>query len=149
MRPRRPPLAEVDTWSLWLALRRGDWATVLPWLLLLGGFCSVLAGMASFFWLTARNDPVDIAGLLVLLLGFAAYLTWRLSSRRAFAVGAVAALLGIAGAVFALWLLAFVAAGQNLFVGIVGILIECGIGITLGLAGINRLDPATKATSEK
>lgn len=147
MHARRQPLAEVDTWELWQAARRGEWQQVAPWLLLLAGFCAVLAGLASFFWLAAHDpitgetDFIAVAGLLVGLGGFAVFLYRRLSARRPFALGAVAGLLGIAGAIFGLWLLAFTLSGTNACLGILGVLVECGLGTTLGLAGINRLAP--------
>lgn len=141
MHARRPPLAEVDTWALWLTFRRGQWRQVLPWLLLLGGFCTVLAAMASFFWLTARTDPVAVVGLLAALLVFSVYLHGRLSTRRGFALALVAALLTTAGLVFGIWLLVFWVSGESVWIGIVGVVIEGGLGLVLGLSGLNRLDP--------
>jgi hypothetical protein len=48
MRARRPPLAEIDTQALWQAIQAGRWRQVVPWLLLLAGFCAVLAGWPRF-----------------------------------------------------------------------------------------------------
>src|SRR6478609_6733409 len=142
MRARRPPLAEIDTWALGQALRRGEWPVVAPWLLLLAGFCAVLAGLASFFWLTARGDSADLIGLGVIGVVFLVVLYRRLSGRRAYAAATVAALVLTAALVFALWLLAFRALGENVWLGMLGVIAECGLGLLLGLAGINRLAAA-------
>ncbi|MDQ2808568.1 MAG: hypothetical protein M3Z04_16920 [Chloroflexota bacterium] len=140
MRARRPPLAEIDTWTLWQAVRRGEWRSVAPWLLLLAGFCAVLGSMISFFWLTA---PGDLPGLVGLLLIFALFLFRRLSARAAFAAATMGALLVLAGLVFAAWWLLYAATGNNVWVGIGGVVAQCGLGIALGLAGINRLAATT------
>ncbi|HMA36448.1 MAG TPA: hypothetical protein VKY74_18470 [Chloroflexia bacterium] len=139
MQTRRPPLAEIDTWALWQAAQAGRWAEVRPWLLLLAGFCAVLAGLVSFFWLTA---PGDVAGLLLALLLFSFFLYGRLSPRRAFAAAAMAVLLATAAGIFGIWLLAFAGSQENVWIGILGVLLECSIGLGLGLAGIKRLGPA-------
>jgi len=143
MRPapsRRPPLAEIDTWSLWLALHRGEWRQALPWLLLLSGFCAVLAGLAAFFWLTARNDPVTMIALLVGLIWFGVYLQRRLSTRPGFALATVAALLTVALVLFGLWLLGYALSGENVWVGMLGVIAVSALGIVLGAAGIRRLE---------
>src|SRR4051812_12097542 len=116
-RPRRPPLAEIDTWALWLSMRRGQWRQAAPWLLLLAGFCTVLAGIAAFFWLTARGDPVAVVGLLVCLIGFSVYMQRRLSAQPGFALATVAALLTVAGVVFGLWLVLFALSHENIWIG--------------------------------
>ncbi|HUS17500.1 MAG TPA: hypothetical protein VM536_21095 [Chloroflexia bacterium] len=139
MRARRPPLAEIDAAVLWAALRRGEWQVVAPWLLLLAGFCAVLAGLGSFFWLTTRDTPDDRLVLLLGLAVFAVFLYRRLSKHPAAAAGTVALLLALAGLVFGLWWLALAAGGDNVWVGLLGVLIECGLGIGLGLLGINQL----------
>jgi hypothetical protein len=142
MRARRPPLAEIDTQALWQAIRAGHWRQVLPWLLLLAGFCAVLAGMASFFWLTTRDTPIDRIPLLLALLAFCAFLYRRLSAQPGFALATLAVLLVTAAVIFVLWLLAFAAFGDNIWIGILGVMVECGLGIALGVLGINRLEPA-------
>ena len=142
MRARRPPLAEIDTQALWQAIRAGHWRQVLPWLLLLAGFCAVLAGMASFFWLTTRDTPIDRIPLLLALLAFCVFLYRRLSAQRGFALATLAVLLVTAAVIFVLWLLAFAAFGDNVWIGILGVMVECGLGIGLGVLGINRLEPA-------
>jgi hypothetical protein len=138
---RRPPLAEIDTWTLWLAIRAGRWGQARPWLLLLAGFCAVLAGLAAFFWLTARTDPVAVVGLLIGLIWFSFYLQQRLSRQPGFALATVAALLTVAGLVFGLWLLVYWLSGENVWIGMLGVMLVCGLGIILGVAGINRLEP--------
>ncbi|HEX6609052.1 MAG TPA: hypothetical protein VF276_19280, partial [Chloroflexia bacterium] len=90
MRARRPPLAEIDTQALWQAIRAGRRREVLPWLLLLAGFCAVLAGLASFFWLTTRDTPIDRIPLLGALLAFCVFLYRRLSAQRGFALATLA-----------------------------------------------------------
>src|SRR5438105_392880 len=67
---RRPPLAEIDTWELWQAWRRGEREVVWPWVGLLLSFCVVLAGMYSFFYFSTSqsDDTVAQIGLTVVLL---------------------------------------------------------------------------------
>src|SRR5437762_2404803 len=61
-RPRRhgprPPLAEIDSWELWQAWKRGEREVVVPWIGLLVGFCVVLAAVYAFFFFstTASDD---------------------------------------------------------------------------------------------
>jgi len=138
---RRPPLAEIDTWTLWLAIRAGRWQQAIPWLLLLSGFCAVLAGMAAFFWLTARTDPVAVVGLLVGLVWFCFYLQRRLSTQPGFALATVLALLTVAGLLFGLWLVVYWASGENIWIGMLAVMLVCGLGILLGVVGISRLEP--------
>src|SRR2546423_11835698 len=66
---RRPPLAEIDSWELWQAWRRGERRLALPWVGLLLSFCAVLAGMYSFFFFStsASGDP---AGQVVMSIAF-------------------------------------------------------------------------------
>src|SRR5687768_10417830 len=137
----RPPLAEIDTWELWMALRAGRVGFVMPWLLLLAGFCSVLSGMAAFFWLTARDDNVAMIGLGLVLLWFCFFLWRRLSTRPGFSLALLLAMLTVSGVLFAGWLIAFTAASQSVWVGILGVLVLCTIGIVLGLVGIRGVAP--------
>jgi hypothetical protein len=137
----RPPLAEIDTWELWLALRAGRISFVMPWLLLLAGFCAVLAGLACFFWLTARDDPVAMVGLGLVLLWFCVFLWRKLSTRPGFSLALLLAMLTVSGILFAIWLAAYALSGYNIWVGILGVVLVCTVGIVLGRLGIKGVAP--------
>src|SRR5690242_9792885 len=81
---RRPPLAEIDSWELWQAWRRGERDVATPWIALLASFCLVLAGMYSFFFFTTGLED-DTTAMVILTVVFVAFLFWlwrRISPRR-------------------------------------------------------------------
>src|SRR4051794_10028566 len=75
---RRPPLAEIDTWELWQAWRRGERRRVIPWIGLLIGFCFVLAGMYSFFFFSTSltGDTIAQVALTLVFIAFI-FAIWR------------------------------------------------------------------------
>src|SRR5262245_39334505 len=103
---RRPPLAEIDTWELWQAWRRGERKAVWPWVGLLAAFCMVLAAMYSFFFFSSQagSDSALLAIMTVMFIAFFAVLWRRISPRRGFALAVVALLVAVSGAAFLLWL---------------------------------------------
>src|SRR5439155_10745418 len=122
---RRPPLAEIDSWELWQAWKRGERALVTPWIGLLVGFCVVLAAMYSFFFFSTSitNDSIAQAVLTIVFLAFFVSIWRRISARRDFAFMVVALILAVSGAVFVLWLLAYRLSGWNLWAAIGGTLV--------------------------
>src|SRR5438477_12882000 len=84
---RRPPLAEIDSWELWQAWKRGERGVVLPWVGLLVGFCVVLAAMYSFFFFSTSvsDDTIAQVVLTIVLVAFLFALWRRISARRDFA----------------------------------------------------------------
>lgn len=142
MSHRRPPLAEIDAAALWQAVRRGDWQTSAPWVLLLAGFCAVLASMIAFFWLSA---PGDMPGLIVLLGLFAAYLYRRMAAGAGVAGPALAALALITGLTFAAWWIFYELVGRNIWIGLGGVIAVAALGIVVGLIGINKLAKANES----
>ena len=80
---RRPPLAEIDSWELWQAWKRGERGVVVPWIGLLVGFCVVLAAMYAFFFFstTASDDTVAQVVLTIVFIAFLLTLWRRISAR--------------------------------------------------------------------
>ena len=138
---RRPPLAEIDSWELWQAWKRGDKALVRPWIGLLVGFCVVLAAMYAFFYFSTSfsNDTIAQVGLLLVLLGFL-YAIWRrISPRRGFALAVVALMAAVSGAAFLLWLLAYGLSNWNPWVAIIGNVVVGITGLLIGLPSLNAI----------
>lgn len=138
---RRPPLAEIDTWELWQAWRRGERETVLPWIGLLVGFCVVLAAMYSFFYFTtsATGDTVAQVGLTIVFAAFLFVLWRRISARRDFALLVVALIVAVSGAAFVLWLAAYRLSGWNPVVAGLGNLLQGLLGMLIALPSLNAL----------
>jgi hypothetical protein len=143
---RRPPLAEVDTWELWQAWRRGEHKKVLPWLGLLTGFCVVLASMYSFFFFSTMltDDLIAQVGLTIVLVVFLLALWRRISPRRGFALLVVALMLAVSGAAFVLWLAAFRLSGWNPWVAIAGTVVLGLAGLLIGLPSLNAIARSDK-----
>ena len=138
---RRPPLAEIDTWELWQACRRGDRDKARPWFGLLLGFCVVLAAMYAFFFYSTSitSDTIAQVGLLIVLAGFLIALWRRISERRGFAFGVVLAILGVSLAVFGLWYLAFVLTGYSAWFATLGTPVLGLVGLLIGLRSLNAI----------
>lgn len=137
---RRPPLAEIDSWELWQAWRRGERALALPWFGLLAGFCMVLAGMYSFFFTTLMSDDtVAQVGLTLAFFGFLFYIWRRVSHRRDFALAVVAVILVISGGAFLLWVLAYRLSGWHPLAAIGGTLVLGVVGLALSLPSLNAI----------
>jgi hypothetical protein len=140
---RRPPLAEIDSWELWQAWKRGERGVVLPWVGLLVGFCVVLASMYSFFFFSTSvsDDTIAQVVLTIVLIAFLFALWRRISARRDFAFMVVALILAVSGATFVLWLLAYRLSGWNPWVAIGGTLGLGLAGMLIGLPSLNALAP--------
>lgn len=138
---RRPPLAEIDSWELWQAWRRGDRAMTLPWIGLLVGFCMVLAAMYSFFYFSTSlsNDTIAQVGLAVVFLALLFVLWRRISPRRDFALMVVAFILAVSGASFVLWLAAYRLTGSNPVVAMLGTMALGIAGMLTGLPSLNAI----------
>ncbi len=138
---RRPPLAEIDSWELWQAWRRGERKRTLPWIGLLVSFCFVLAGMYSFFYFSTSltGDTVAQVGLTLVFLGFMFVLWRRISPRRGFALCVVGAMAAVSGGAFLLWLLAYRWSDWNPWVAVVGTPLLGVAAIVIGLPSLNAL----------
>ena len=140
---RRPPLAEIDTWELWQAWRRGggERKRTLPWIGLLVSFCFVLAGMYSFFYFSTSltGDTVAQVGLTLVFVAFAFALWRRISPRRGFALCVVGAMLGVSGGAFLLWLLAYRLSDWNPWVAVIGTPALGLAAVFIGLPSLNAL----------
>jgi hypothetical protein len=144
---RRPPLAEIDSWELWQAWKRGERSVVMPWIGLLVGFCVVLAAMYSFFFFSTRvtNDTVAQVGLTLVFLGFL-YVVWRrISPRRDFALMVLALIVAVSGGAFVLWLLAYSLTGWNAWVAILGTVVLGVLGLLVGLPSLNAIARSQEA----
>ncbi|HUP28389.1 MAG TPA: hypothetical protein VM409_08130 [Chloroflexia bacterium] len=141
---RRPPLAEIDSWELWQAWKRGDRETVVPWLGLLGGFCVVLAAMYSFFFFSTslNDDRIAQVGLVIILAVFMYVLWRRISPRRDFSLAVVALIAAVSAVAFLIWLLAYGLSGWNPIVAVLGT-------IGLGLAGLGMSLPSLNAIARR
>src|SRR6476469_6864695 len=131
---RRPPLAEVDATSLAAAVRARQWRQVAPWGALLAGFALVLAGMISFFWLSAEvsQHPED-RWLIVPLAGGLAWFLWRrFGAQRGFALALIAPLAVITAAATLAWLAYFEALHREIWLGLLGLIVLCLVGIGVG-----------------
>ncbi len=138
---RRPPLAEVDSWELWQAWRRGERRFALPWIGLLVAFCVVLAGMYSFFFYSTSldNDTVAQVGLTLLFVAFLFRIWRRISPRRGFALIVITLMLLISGLAFLTWLLAYALSGWNPWAAIGGTVSLGLIGLFIGLPSLNTI----------
>jgi hypothetical protein len=138
---RRPPLAEIDSWELWQAWKRGERKKALPWLGLLTGFCMILAGMYAFFFFSTSlsNDVIAQVGLTIALFIFLFVLWRRISPRRDFALAVVGLIVGVSGAAFLLWLLAYRLSGWNPMIAVLGTLFLGISGILVGLPALNKI----------
>ena len=138
---RRPPLAEIDSWELWQAWKRGERKMARPWIGLLSGFCLVLAAMYSFFFFstTLNNDTIAQVGLTLILAGFLYYLWRRISPRRDFSLAVVGSVTAVSGAAFLLWLLAYGFSGWNPMVAVLGTLVLGLLGLGVSLPSLNEI----------
>jgi len=138
---RRPPLAEIDTWELWQAWRRGERKRVIPWIGLLVGFCFVLAGMYSFFFFSTSltGDTIAQVGLTLVFIAFIFAIWRRISPRRDFAFYVVGAILAVSGGAFLLWLLIYRLTNWSIWVGIIGTPLLGIVGLLIGLPALNAL----------
>ena len=145
---RRPPLAEIDSWELWQAWKRGERGVVVPWIGLLVGFCVVLAAMYAFFFFStnASGDTVAQVALTIVFLAFLLALWRRISARRDFALVVVALILAVSGATFVLWLLAYRLSGWNPCVAFAGTLALGLAGMLIGLSSLNAIGRGTRET---
>ena len=142
---RRPPLAEIDSWELWQAWKRGEREVVVPWIGLLVGFCVVLAAMYAFFFFstTASDDTVAQVALTIVFVAFVLALWRRISARRDFALVVVALILAVSGVTFVLWLLAYRLSGWNPCVAFAGTLALGLAGMLIGLTSLNAMSRET------
>jgi hypothetical protein len=140
-RTRRPPLAEVDAAVLAAALAGRRWGEVAPWAALLAGFGLVLAGMICFFWLSAQasGHPEDMWIVAPLGLGLGWFLWTRFRAQPRLALTLIGALGALTVIAFAAWLGFYQALGGQVWLGLGGVLAVCGLGIAVGLLGLNRL----------
>jgi FtsH-binding integral membrane protein len=138
---RRPPLAEIDSWELWQAWRRGERARVLPWIGLLAGFCIVLAAMYAYFFVSSvlSRDTVFPIVLLVVYLGFLYWVWRRISPRRDFALGVVLVMVAVSAVAFGLWFLAYALSGYSIWVGIIGTAGLGVLGLLVALPALNTM----------
>jgi hypothetical protein len=138
---RRPPLAEIDSWELWQAWKRGERKTALPWIGLLVAFCVLLAGMYSFFFFStsATGDTIAQVGLTIVFVAFLFALWRRISARRDFALAVVALIVAVSGGAFLLWLLAYRLSGWNPWAAIGGTLLLGAVGLLLGVPSLNAI----------
>jgi hypothetical protein len=138
---RRPPLAEIDSWELWQAWRRGERGRVLPWMGLLAGFCIVLAAMYAFFFISSvlSRDTVFPSVLLAVYLGFLYWVWRRISPRRDFALGVVLVMVAVSAVAFGLWFAAYALSGYNIWVGIFGTAALGIVGLVVALPALNTM----------
>lgn len=147
---RRPPLAEIDSWELWQAWRRGERKRTLPWIGLLTSFCLVLAGIYSFFYFSTSltGDTVAQTGLIIVFLGFMFVLWRRISPRRGFSLAVVSAMVVVSVGAFLLWLLAYRLSDWNPWVAIIGTPVLGAVAILIGLPSLNALARADAPASQ-
>ncbi len=138
---RRPPLAEINSWELWQAWRRGERALVLPWLGLLAGFSVVLSAMYSFFFVSSvlSQDTIAPIALLVVYVGFLFWVWRRISPRRGFALAVVGAMVAVSTLAFGLWFAAYWLLNWNIWAGIFGTAILGLLGLAIALPGLNTM----------
>jgi hypothetical protein len=143
-RPRRPPLAEVDAAALAQAMRAGQWRMVAPWLALLAGFSLVLAGMISFFWLSAlvSGHEEDRWLIVPLALGLGWFVWQRFRAEPGFALALIAVLAGVTALATLAWIAVYEAVGHAIWLSLAGLIVLCLAGIGVGLLGLNRLGPS-------
>lgn len=138
---RRPPLAEIDSWELWQAWKRGERRKTLPWIGLLVAFCFVLAGMYSFFFFSTSimGDTVAQVGLTLVFVAFMFAIWRRISPRRDFALYVVALIVAVSGMAFLLWLLAYRLSGWSPWAAVIGTPVLGLVGLFIGLYSLNAL----------
>jgi FtsH-binding integral membrane protein len=141
-RPGRPPLAEIDSWELWQAWKRGERKRVMPWVGLLLGFCLVLAAMYSFFYYSSVLSQDNIFPILLGLayIGFLYWLWQRISPRRGFALGVVGLMVAASVVGFALWYLLYMLTGWNPAAAIFGTVALGLLGVLIGLPSLNTIE---------
>jgi drug/metabolite transporter (DMT)-like permease len=150
-RTRRPPLAEIDSWELWQAWKRGERRLVLPWIGLLVSFCVVLAAAYSFFFFSSSASG-DTTGQVVITIGFFALFVvlWRrISPRRRFALAVVGLIVVVAGVAFLLWLAAYRLSDWSPWVAIGGTLLLGLMGILIGLPSLDAIARRQEETLER
>jgi hypothetical protein len=138
---RRPPLAEIDSWELWQAWRRGEKKLVRPWLGLLAGFCLVLAAMYSFFYFSSvlSGDDVFTIVLGVVYVGFLYWVWQRISPHRMFSLAIVGVMVAVSILGFALWFVFYMLSDWSPFVAIFGTAALGLIGLLIGLSALNTI----------
>lgn len=138
---RRPPLAEIDSWELWQAWKRGERKLVRPWFGLLTGFCLVLAAMYSFFYFSSvlTDDSLFSIVLGLIYVGFLYWVWQRISARRLFALAVVGLMVLVSMVGFALWFLLYMASNWNPLVAIFGTAALGLIGLWVGLNALNNI----------
>ncbi len=115
---------------------------MIPWFVLLVGFCLVLAAMYSFFFFSTVLSQDDIFPV-VLGIGYLVFLYWlwqRISPRRAFALGVVGATVVVSALGFLLWFLFYMATGWNPLAAIFGTAALGIIGLVVGLRALNAIE---------
>ena len=139
---RRPPLAEIDSWELWQAWKRGDRKRVMPWLGLLLGFCLVLSALYSFFYFSSVLSQDNIFPV-ILGLAYIWFLYWlwqRISPRRGFALGVVGAMVAASVVGFAVWFLFYMVTDWNPAAAIFGTVALGLMGALIGLPSLNTIE---------
>jgi hypothetical protein len=138
---RRPPLAEIDSWELWQAWRRGEKKRVAPWFGLLAGFCMVLAAMYSFFYFSSvlSQDSVFFVVLGVVYAGFLYWVWQRISPRRVFALAIVGVMVVLSMLGFVLWFALYMWSDWNPFVAIFSTAALGLVGLLIGLSALNTI----------
>ncbi len=139
---RRPPLAEVVTFDLWLAWQLGDRRTFRPWIGLLASFCLVLAGMYSFFFFstTLSNDPLGGAIMSFVFIVLIFYLGRRISPEPRLVALVVGFMSAVSLTAFGLWLLVCALSGWNAWVAIMGTLTLGLLGAFLAVPSLNAIE---------
>jgi lipopolysaccharide export LptBFGC system permease protein LptF len=140
-RGRRPPLAEIDSWELWQAWRRGERKRVLPWFGLLAGFCLVLAAMYSFFYFSSVLSQDNIFPIIlgVIYAGFLYWVWQRISTRRVFALAIVAVMVVVSMLGFGAWFLLYLASDFDPLMAVAGTAVLGLLGLVVGLPALNRI----------
>lgn len=139
---RRPPLAEVDSWELWQAWRRGERGKVLPWIMLLVSFCLVLAAMYTFFFFSTSlsNDPIAGVVMTLVFAGLLLYLGRRISDRPRFSAMVVGFMTAVSGGAFLLWFLVSALSGWNAWAAIGGTMALGLAGAFIAVPSLNRIE---------
>ncbi|MEO8286590.1 MAG: hypothetical protein ABI670_09160 [Chloroflexota bacterium] len=138
---RRPPLAEIDSWDLWQAWKRGERKQAMPWIGLLTGFCLVLAAMYSFFYYSSvlSQDSVFPIVLALIYIGFLYWVWQRISPRRDFALAIVAVMVVVSVLAFSVWFLVYMLSGWNPLVSILGTVALGLVGMLVSLPALNSM----------
>ena len=140
-RGRRPPLAEIDSWELWQAWRRGERKRVMPWFGLLAGFCLVLAAMYSFFYFSSVLSQDNIFPIIlgVIYAGFLYWVWQRISTRRVFALAIVAVMVVVSMLGFGAWFLLYLASDFDPLMAVAGTAVLGLLGLVVGLPALNSI----------